>query len=164
MEGLGAGAPGARGTPKRPREEEEDPRQQEWEEYMRQQAAAGWPELDPRLENHAADNDDAWSDAPTEPWGDDGADPDCQHTIDAPDDATVSELEQAWQRAGLQTRRWQTPSEALYEQELAFQRAEEQSAVEPSDDDDPDVPDDDDPDVPDDASDAPTEPWLSEGE
>ena len=65
MEGLGAGAPGARGTPKRPREEEEDPRQQEWEEYMRQQAAAGWPELDPRLENHAADNDDAWSDAPT---------------------------------------------------------------------------------------------------
>ena len=76
MEGLGAGAPGARGTPKRPREEEEDPRQQEWEEELRQQAAAGWPELDPRLENHAADNDDAWSDAPTEPWGDDGADPD----------------------------------------------------------------------------------------
>ena len=61
---------------------------------MRQQAAAGWPELDPRLENHAADNDDAWSDAPTEPRGDDGADPDRQHTIDAPDDATVSELEQ----------------------------------------------------------------------
>ena len=45
MEGLGAGAPGARGTPKRPREEEEDPRQQEWEEELRQQAAAGWPEL-----------------------------------------------------------------------------------------------------------------------
>eukprot|EP01047_Picozoa_sp_COSAG01_P039638 COSAG01_NODE_3288_length_6308_cov_5.376228_1_plen_157_part_00 len=99
MEGLGAGAPGARGTPKRPREEEEDPRQQEWEEELQQQAAAGWPELDPCLENHAADNDDAWSDAPTEPRGDDGADPDCQHTIDAPDDATVSELEQAWQRA-----------------------------------------------------------------
>ena len=59
-----------------------------------------------------------------------------------------SELEQAWQWAArLQTRRWQTPSEALYEQELAFQRAEEQSAVEPPDDDDPDVPDDDDPDV-----------------
>ena len=56
MEGLGAGAPGARGTPKRPREEEEDPRQQEWEEELRQQAAAGWPEL--TCENHAHDNDD----------------------------------------------------------------------------------------------------------
>ena len=60
MEGLGAGAPGARGTPKRPREEEEDPRQQEWEEELRQQAAAGWPEL--TCENHAPDmvSERAW--------------------------------------------------------------------------------------------------------
>ena len=55
-----------------------------------------------------------------------------------------SEQEQAWQQAArLQTRRWHTPSEALYEQELAFQRAEEQSAFTAVDTDDSDAPDDD---------------------
>ena len=97
-----------------PREEEEDPRQQEWEEELRQQAAAGWPEL--TCENHAHDNDDP--DA-----GLVRSDPSVteqQATSEA-----RSEQEQAWQQAArLQTQRW--PSD--------------DDDPDVPDDDDPDVP------------------------
>jgi hypothetical protein len=145
-------------------------RQQVWEEELRQQAAAGWPEL--TTENHGRDDDD----------------PDAGALV--PSTSAIALAEQQ-QLAAAELRRLSNAvaglarsdpsvtelaepfSEALCEQEQAWQQADRlQTQRWPSDDDDPDVPDDDDPDVPDDDdpdvpdddSDAPTEPWLSEGE
>jgi hypothetical protein len=198
-------------------------RQQVWEEELRQQAAAGWPEL--TTENHARDDDDpdagalvpstsasalaeqqqlaaaelrwlsnavavaaGWPELTTENHGRDDDDPDAGALV--PSTSAIALAEQQ-QLAAAELRRLSNAvaglarsdpsvtelaepfSEALCEQEQAWQQADRlQTQRWPSDDDDPDVPDDDDPDVPDDDdpdvpdddSDAPTEPWLSEGE